>query len=84
VVKGATPGVDAGQAGKRSAPPFFADIPFEFVEEDRSVREVGELSSYRKKPAKSSRISMVLTTGCVSMASPIRYPSTTPSMMIGS
>jgi len=44
---------DIGQTGTSS---FLSDIPFEFVEEDRSARDVGELDSYRKKPPESPGI----------------------------
>ena len=50
---GVAPGVDFGQKGRRSS--NFGDIPFKFVEPGRSVREVGELNSYRRKPAEITR-----------------------------
>jgi len=46
--------VDGGRSWKRSS--FFGVNPFEFVEEDQSTREVGELDSYRKKPPESPGI----------------------------
>ncbi len=46
-------------ARRGNEPSAFGDIPFEFVEEDRSTTLDGELDSYRKKPAGTSGISMV-------------------------
>jgi hypothetical protein len=69
---GAAPGVEIGREGKRFS--SCGEIPFEFVEEDRSAREVDELDSYGEKVAKTPWIWIVVNNcgGFKAFAGPLR------------